>query len=185
MKLGEISSYVFTTKMDDPIVIKVVLVGDSGVGKSNLMARYVKDTFSAKADDFTIGVEFATKTSEADGRNVKLQIWDTAGQERFRTVSSAYYRGSKGVFVVYDITNKESFSNVSTWLEALKQHLPEETPIFLLGNKCDLDHARAVKRETAEAFALENNMCYVETSAKDDINIGRAFDMLVRSVQNN
>jgi Ras-related protein Rab-11A len=170
--------------MADPIVVKVVLVGDSGVGKSNLMARHVEDAFRAEALS-TIGVEFMTKMSEVDGSNFKVQIWDTAGKERFRAITRSIYHGAKGALVVFDITNRESFDHVATWLEELKQQLPSPAPIFLVGNKCDLEHAREVKRETAEAFALEHNVCYLETSAKDDVNVGRAFEMIVRSVSNN
>lgn len=160
-------------------LFKVVIIGDSGVGKSNIMTRYASNEFSSDTPS-TIGVEFMTKPLKINERDVKMQIWDTAGQERFRAISRSIYHGAKGAMIVYDITNQTSFDNVGMWLQELKAHVHPTTILFLIGNKSDLDHMRVVKKETADRFARENNMVFFETSALDMINIDRAFDALVR-----
>ena len=162
-------------------LFKVVIIGDSGVGKSNIMTRYAQNEFSNDTPS-TIGVEFMTKPLKIDGRDVKVQIWDTAGQERFRAISRSVYHGAKGAMIVYDITNQTSFDNVGMWLQELRAHLPPTATLFLIGNKSDLDHMRAVKKETGDRFARENNMAFMETSALEKINIDRAFEMLVKKM---
>jgi Ras-related protein Rab-11A len=162
-------------------LFKVVIIGDSGVGKTNLMTRYTANEFSTETAS-TIGVEFMTNEVKVNGRNVKVQIWDTAGQERFRAISRSIYHGAKGAIVVYDITSQQSFDNVSMWLQELKVHVHASTHIFLVGNKCDMEHVRQVRRETADAFARQHGMSFMETSAKDDVNVGRVFEMLVKSM---
>ncbi len=165
-------------------LFKVVIIGDSGVGKSNLMMRYTQNEFSTDTPS-TIGVEFMTKSVRNEGREVKVQIWDTAGQERFRAISRSIYHGAKGAMLVYDITSQSSFDNLSNWLTELRVHVHPSTAIFLVGNKCDLEHLRVVKKEAADRFARENGLSFIETSAAERINVDRAFEWLVKSMCDN
>jgi small GTP-binding protein len=166
---------------DTNLLFKVVIIGDSGVGKSNLMTRYTSNDFSAETPP-TIGVEFMTKQVRVEGRDAKVQIWDTAGQERFRAISRSIYHGAKGAMLVYDITNQQSFDSIPTWLQELRVHVHATTVIFLIGNKCDLEHLRVVKKETADRFAREHNLSFLETSALEKTNVEKAFDWLVKSI---
>jgi small GTP-binding protein len=140
----------------------VVLIGDSGVGKSNLISRFTKNDFIVESKS-TIGVEFGTRTLKISGKTIKAQIWDTAGQERYRAIVSAYYRGAVGVLLVYDITKKQTFENVSRWLNELREHADEDIVILLVGNKCDLRHIRAVSTEEGTSFAGNRKMFGDET----------------------
>ena len=168
--------------MDDTnLLFKVVIIGDSGVGKSNLMTRYTTNEFSQDTPA-TIGVEFMTKTTKVEGRDAKVQIWDTAGQERFRAISRSIYHGAKGAMLVYDITNQNSFDSIPTWLQELRVHVHATCSIFLIGNKCDLEHLRAVKKDVADRFARENGLSFLETSALEKTNVDKAFDWLVKSI---
>lgn len=136
-------------------LFKVVVIGDSGVGKSNLMSRFSHNEFNLESKS-TIGVEIATKSIKVDGKVLKAQIWDTAGQERYRAMSSAYYRRSVGALIVYDIAKYLTFQSVERWLQELKNHEPDENiVVMLVGNKSDLRHLRAVPTEEAQAFAGE------------------------------
>lgn len=166
---------------DSNLLFKIVIIGDSGVGKSNLMTRYTSNDFSHDTPA-TIGVEFMTKSVKIEGRDAKVQIWDTAGQERFRAISRSIYHGAKGAMLVYDITNQQSFDNVANWLQELRVHVHASTVIFLIGNKCDLEHLRVVKKETADRFARENGLSFLETSALERTNVDKAFEWLVKSV---
>eukprot|EP01059_Diplonema_ambulator_P036223 TRINITY_DN895_c0_g1_i2.p1 TRINITY_DN895_c0_g1~~TRINITY_DN895_c0_g1_i2.p1 ORF type:complete len:213 (+),score=48.04 TRINITY_DN895_c0_g1_i2:54-692(+) len=168
---------------DFQYLFKVVLIGDSGVGKSNLMTRYTADEFNVESPS-TIGVEFMTKSMKADGRDIKVQIWDTAGQERFRAISRSIYHGAKGAMLVYDITNQQSFDNISTWLQELRSHVQPSAVIMLIGNKCDLEHLRTVQKEQAKQFAADNQLVLLETSALDSTNVDKAFEWLVKEVYN-
>ncbi|KAG5510323.1 hypothetical protein JKF63_07651 [Porcisia hertigi] len=160
---------------------KIVLTGDSGVGKSNLMTRYTTNEYSHETPS-TIGVEFMTKSVKVENRDVKIQIWDTAGQERFRAISRSIYHGAKGAMLVYDITNQTSFDSIPTWLQELRIFVPATCCIFLIGNKCDLEHLRVVKKETADRFARENGLSFLETSALEKTNVDKAFEWLAKSV---
>jgi len=164
-------------------LFKVVLIGDSGVGKSNLMTRYTSDDFSQNSPS-TIGVEFMTKTVKCDQRDVKVQIWDTAGQERFRAIARSIYHGAKGAMVVFDITNQQSFDHIPSWLNELRQHVPQNTVIMLIGNKCDLNHQRAVASDVAQKFAQDYGISFLETSALDNTNVDKAFEWLVQAICN-
>ena len=156
-------------------LFKVIIIGDSGVGKSSLMSRFADDLYSESYIS-TIGVDFKIRTLTIDGKVIKMQIWDTAGQERFRTITSSYYRGSHGVMVVYDITDAESFESVKNmWLSEIAKSAGDDVCKFLVGNKCDLTGRRAVARETAEAFAEERGIHFFETSAKTSTNVDDAF----------
>ncbi|XP_076946628.1 ras-related protein RABA4d-like [Bidens hawaiensis] len=153
---------------------KVVLIGDSAVGKSQLLARFTKNEFNADSKA-TIGVEFQTKTLVIDQKMVKAQIWDTAGQERYRAVTSAYYRGAVGAMLVYDMTKRPTFDHMSRWLEELRGHADKNIVIMLIGNKCDLTSLRAVPVEDAQEFAERENLCFMETSALESTNVESAF----------
>lgn len=131
------------------MIFKVVLIGDSGVGKSNIMSRYLKDEFSIETKT-TVGVEFGAKKLELNGNNIKAQIWDTAGQERYKSITNAYYKGSKGALLVYDITKKESFDNIDRWILELKNNGESEVTIILIGNKSDLDAERQVSKDEGQ-----------------------------------
>ncbi|KAI9341519.1 putative ras family domain-containing protein [Zopfochytrium polystomum] len=159
-------------------LFKVVLIGDSGVGKSNLLARFTRNEFSFESKS-TIGVEFATRSVQVDGKTIKAQIWDTAGQERFRAITNAYYRGAVGALLVYDISKHGSYENVNRWLRELRDHADANIVIMLVGNKSDLKHLRAVPTEEATQFATENGLLFIETSALDASNVEAAFHKIL------
>ncbi len=165
-------------------LFKLVLVGDSGVGKSNILKKYTTDKFDLESKS-TIGVEFATKSVEISGKEIKAQIWDTAGQERYRAITSAYYRGALGIILVYDITNKSSFKNISRWFKELKDHADNNALIILVGNKLDLNHLRVVSQIEGKEYAEKNGMLFIETSAFDATNINHAFDILLTQIYDN
>ncbi|KAL1217241.1 Ras-related protein RABA4c [Cardamine amara subsp. amara] len=162
----------FNQKID--YVFKVVLIGDSAVGKSQLLARFSRNEFSIESKA-TIGVEFQTRTLEIDNKTIKAQIWDTAGQERYRAVTSAYYRGALGAMLVYDITKRQSFDHVTRWLEELRGHADKNIVIMLIGNKTDLGTLRAIPTEDAKEFAQRENLFFMETSALDSSNVEPSF----------
>nr|KYP57063.1 Ras-related protein RGP1 [Cajanus cajan] len=180
----------YSQKID--YVFKVVLIGDSAVGKTQLLARFSRNEFSLDSKA-TIGVEFQTKTLIIDNKTVKAQIWDTAGQERgrliviayikafvgrrilYRAVTSAYYRGAVGAMLVYDMTKRQSFDHMVRWLEELRGHADQNIVIMLIGNKCDLGSLRAVPMEDAEEFAQRENLFFMETSALESTNVETCF----------
>ena len=133
-------------------IFPVVLIGDSGVGKSNLLSRFTRNEFNLDSKS-TIGVEFATRSIQVDAKTIKAQIWDTAGQERYRAITSAYYRGAVGALLVYDISKHQTYENVTRWLKELRDHADSNIVIMLVGNKSDLRHLRAVPTEEAKQFA--------------------------------
>ena len=162
-------------------LFKVVLIGDSGVGKSNLLSRFTRNEFNLESKS-TIGVEFATKSIKADGKTIKAQIWDTAGQERYRAITSAYYRGAVGALLVYDISKHPTFVNVERWLKELRDHADGNIVIMLVGNKSDLRHLRAVSTEEAMAFAESNGVAFIETSALDSTGVDNAFQRILTEI---
>ncbi|OAY65136.1 GTP-binding protein YPTM2 [Ananas comosus] len=143
-------------------LFKLLLIGDSGVGKSCLLLRFADDSY-LESYISTIGVDFKIRTVEQDGKTIKLQIWDTAGQERFRTITSSYYRGAHGIIIVYDVTDQESFNNVKQWLNEIDRYASENVNKLLVGNKCDLTANKVVSYETAKAFADEIGIPFMET----------------------
>ncbi|KAJ4966049.1 hypothetical protein NE237_017898 [Protea cynaroides] len=155
-------------------LFKLLIIGDSSVGKSCLLLRFADDSY---VDSYisTIGVDFKIRTAELDGKTIKLQIWDTAGQERFRTITSSYYRGAHGIIIVYDVTEMESFNNVKQWLNEIDRYANDSVCKLLVGNKCDLVEDKVVDTQTAKAFADELEIPFLETSAKDAINVEQAF----------
>ncbi|GKZ29719.1 Ras-protein Rab-11A [Aspergillus brasiliensis] len=158
-----------------------VLIGDSGVGKSNLLSRFTRNEFNLDSKS-TIGVEFATRSIQVDSKTIKAQIWDTAGQERYRAITSAYYRGAVGALLVYDISKHQTYDNVNRWLKELRDHADSNIVIMLVGNKSDLRHLRAVPTEEAKQFASENNLSFIETSALDASNVELAFQNILTEI---
>ncbi|KAF3531664.1 hypothetical protein DY000_02036248 [Brassica cretica] len=164
-------------------VFKVVLIGDSAVGKSQLLARFARDEFSLDSKA-TIGVEFQTRTLTIEEKSVKAQIWDTAGQERYRAVTSAYYRGAVGAMLVYDITKRETFDHIPRWLEELRAHSDKNIVIILIGNKSDLEDQRAIPTEDAKEFAEKEGLFFLETSALNATNVENSFNTLMTEIFN-
>ncbi|PKA54575.1 Ras-related protein RABA2a [Apostasia shenzhenica] len=162
-------------------LFKVVLIGDSGVGKSNLLSRFTRNEFCLESKS-TIGVEFATRTLQVEGRIIKAQIWDTAGQERYRAITSAYYRGALGALLVYDVTKPTTFENISRWLKELRDHADSNIVIMLIGNKTDLKHLRAVASEDAQSFAEKEGLSFIETSALEAVNVEKAFQIILAEI---
>jgi len=162
-------------------LFKLLIIGDSGVGKSSLLVRFADNQFSGNYIT-TIGVDFKIRTIELNGERVKLQIWDTAGQERFRTITSTYYRGTHGVIVVYDVACGDSFANVKRWLHEINQNCDEVTRI-LVGNKCEVTD-RIVLKEDAMRFANQMGIQLFETSAKENINVEEMFRAITNLVLN-
>lgn len=163
-------------------VYKILVLGDSKVGKSCLILRYTEDQFS---EDFltTIGVDFKVKNINIENQDYKLQIWDTAGQEQFRSITQSFYRNSHGVLVVFDLSDRESFESVPTWINSVLQSCESPINIILVGNKCDLDHV--VSKEEAKDLASSFNIKYIETSAKNNLNVDEAFSCLAEDVIKN
>lgn len=166
---------------DYDYLFKVVLIGDSGVGKSNILSRFTRNEFCLESKS-TIGVEFATRTLQVEGKTIKAQIWDTAGQERYRAITSAYYRGALGALLVYDVTKPTTFENVSRWLKELRDHADSNIVIMLIGNKTDLKHLRAVATEDAQGFAEREGLSFIETSALEAVNVEKAFQTILGEV---
>uniref|UniRef100_A0A0E0JK43 GTP-binding protein n=1 Tax=Oryza punctata TaxID=4537 RepID=A0A0E0JK43_ORYPU len=164
-------------------LFKLLLIGDSGVGKSCLLLRFADDSY-LESYISTIGVDFKIRTVEQDGKTIKLQIWDTAGQERFRTITSSYYRGAHGIIVVYDVTDQESFNNVKQWLNEIDRYASENVNKLLVGNKCDLAENRVVSYEAGKALADEIGIPFLETSAKDATNVEKAFMTMAGEIKN-
>mmetsp|Transcript_25785 Transcript_25785/g.19466 ORF Transcript_25785/g.19466 Transcript_25785/m.19466 type:complete len:201 (+) Transcript_25785:86-688(+) len=163
-------------------LFKLLLIGDSGVGKSCLLLRFADDTYTESYIS-TIGVDFKIRTIDLDGKTIKLQIWDTAGQERFRTITSSYYRGAHGIIVVYDVTDLESFNNVKQWLHEIDRYASDNVNKLLVGNKSDLTTKRAVSFDQAKEFADSLGIEFVETSAKNSTNVEKAFMMMASQIK--
>ncbi|XP_064804423.1 ras-related protein Rab-11A-like isoform X2 [Oncorhynchus masou masou] len=161
----------------------MVLIGDSGVGKSNLLSRFTRNEFNLESKS-TIGVEFATRSIHVEGKTVKAQIWDTAGQERYRAITSAYYRGAVGALLVYDIAKHLTYENAERWLKELQDHADSNIVIMLVGNKSDLRHLRAVPTDEAKALAEKHGLSFLETSALDSSNVELAFQTILTAIYN-
>ncbi|RIB22303.1 ras-related protein rab-2A-like protein [Gigaspora rosea] len=155
-------------------IIKYIIIGDTGVGKSCLLLQFTDKRFQP-AHDLTIGVEFGARFVEVEGKKIKLQIWDTAGQESFRSITRSYYRGAAGALLVYDITRRETFEHLLIWLEDARQHSNSDTTIMLIGNKSDLESKRVVSYAEGEAFARQHGLFFMETSAKTAENVEDAY----------
>ncbi|KRZ66777.1 Ras-related protein Rab-11A, partial [Trichinella papuae] len=176
------ANHIMVTKDDEyDYLFKVVLIGDSGVGKSNLLSRFTRNEFNLESKT-TIGVEFATRSIQVDGKTIKAQIWDTAGQERYRAITSAYYRGAVGALLVYDIAKHVTYENVERWLKELRDHADQNIVIMLVGNKSDLRHLRAVPSDEAKAYTEQNCLSFIETSALDSTNVEAAFTNILTEI---
>lgn len=194
-------------------LFKLLLIGDSGVGKTCVLFRFSDGTFNATFIS-TIGIDFKIRTIELDGKKIKLQIWDTAGQERFRTITTAYYRGAMGILLVYDITQEkvrrrartrrarrrghrccccprsltpsplpQTFENIQNWIKNIEQHASEDVEKMILGNKCDCEDKRVVSKERGERLAQQYSVKFMETSAKANINIEKAFMTIAQDIK--
>mmetsp|Transcript_20194 Transcript_20194/g.33133 ORF Transcript_20194/g.33133 Transcript_20194/m.33133 type:complete len:205 (+) Transcript_20194:72-686(+) len=163
-------------------LFKLLLIGDSGVGKSCLLLRFSDDQFTTNFIT-TIGIDFKIRTIELDGKRIKLQIWDTAGQERFRTITTAYYRGAQGILLVYDVTDEMSFGNIRNWIRNIDQHAADSVNKILIGNKCDMVEKRVVDTARGQALADEYRMRFFETSAKANTNVEAAFFAIARDIK--
>ena len=162
-------------------LFKIVLSGDSGVGKSNILSRFTRNEFSIETKS-TIGVEFATKAVTIESKVIKAQIWDTAGQERYRAITNAYYRGAVGALLVYDISRKSTFENVARWLKELRDHADQHIVIMLVGNKKDLRNSRQVQVDEGKAFAEKHSLFFIETSALAGHKIDEAFQVILTGI---
>lgn len=162
--------------------IKLLMIGDSGVGKTCLLLRYANDSFSPTFIT-TIGIDFKIKNIEIDNKRVKLQIWDTAGQERFRTITTSYFRGAQGIVLVYDVTDRRSFESIRNWISQIQQHADVHVNKILVGNKCDMLDEKVVSTEEGKKLAEEFNMQFWETSAKNDVNVEQSFHSIAKSVK--
>lgn len=156
-------------------LIKLIIIGDTSVGKTSLVVRYTDGGFEPKTYLSTVGVDFKTKVIEIDGRSIKVQIWDTAGQERFKNITRAYYRGANGIILVYDVTSRETFDSVKTWFKDIKELSRGDQPIVVLANKSDKKKDQVVKSSEGEALAKELNAEFFEVSAKIRYNVDEAF----------
>ena len=156
---------------------KILLLGDSAVGKTSLLSKYVDNTFQEQ-HIATIGVEYKDKFIIKNDFNIRLQIWDTAGQERFHSISKNLYRGTNGVFFVYDITREETFNNLKNWIREF-QDVEGDIKGVILGNKCDMEEERVIQEKQLISFSEKFQMPYLETSAKDNINVKEGFELMV------
>lgn len=154
-------------------LFKYIIIGDTGVGKSCLLLQFTDKRFRTD-HDLTIGVEFGARLINIDNKKIKLQIWDTAGQESFRSITRSYYRGAAGALLVYDVTRRDTFNHLGRWLEEVRQNANPHMTIMLVGNKMDL-HKREVSIQEGEAFAKQNSLIFLETSAKTSANVEQAF----------
>ena len=163
---------------------KIMVLGESKVGKTSLIKRYTKDQFGGVYLT-TVGMDFQDKIIEIEDKKVRLQVWDTAGQERFRNVTKSYFQSSHGLLVVYDITDKESFDKIKFWIENIKNNAPENAKLILVGNKCDLANERKVTIEDGENKARNYNIKFFESSAKDGTNVNELFFYLANEIYQN
>ena len=163
------------------VLFKIILIGDSSVGKTNILSRFIRNEFDENSKS-TIGVEFGTKNFNLNDKIIKAQIWDTAGQERYKSITKTYYKGAKGALIVYDITKKDSFQNIDKWIQDLKEFGEEDAAILIVGNKCDLEDKREVTAEEVTKKAEVYKIAFCETSALKAKNIDYAFQTLIKLV---
>ena len=164
------------------VLLKVLLVGDSGVGKTSILASFTEDGAFSNSFTPTFGIDFRVRTLEVEGRRVKLQLWDTAGQERFQGITSCYYRGASAVLIVYDITQAATFANLARWVRSVEELASPGVRVVLVGNKADAAARRQVTREEGEGRARRGGMAFMETSARSGANIQEVFHRLAEAV---
>ena len=170
--------------MSDDIIYKVLLLGDPTVGKTCFLVKYTDKTFQ-EIHLATIGLDYRLKHMTLNnGKNVKLQIWDTAGQDRFRAITKNYYKGANGIILIYDVTNPKTFDNVKSWISQIREEASQNVVIYIAGNKIDMEEDRKIKKEDGQKLADEYGFPFVETSAKDGININETFEDLVEKIDN-
>ena len=163
-------------------VYKVLLLGDSIVGKTCILMRFTEGTFP-EIHMSTVGLDYRVKQMTLEnGQSAKVCIWDTAGQERFRAITKNYYKGAHGIMLIYDVTRQETFLNVRNWLTQIKENASDKATIFLIGNKCDDIEGRQVATEEGQKVADDYKITFIETSAKNDINIASTFEQLVKQI---
>ena len=162
-------------------IFKIILIGDWGVGKSNIILRLTQDAFEMNSRT-TIGVEFSQKIAEINDKKIIVQIWDTAGQDRYKAITSAYYRAAVGAILVYDISKKSSYESLTSWVKEIRDNTAEDVTVMLFGNKNDLENTRAVKLEEGEIFARKNNFLFREVSALTGENISEAFEEFIQRI---
>ena len=162
-------------------ICKIVLVGESSVGKTGLIRRFTKDTFTT-ASNTTIGIELAHKTVQIRNKTVKAQLWDTGGQEKFRCITAPFYRGALGGIIVYDVTNRSTFQSVSYWIEEIQQKAQSGVAIVIVGNKSDIEEQRQISAEEGKQFAESCSLPWFETSAKSGVNVEQAFEVLMDNI---
>ena len=179
--IEEITSPI-TENIKEDLKLKLVLLGDSGVGKTNLISRYISNSFDENTRA-TIGVEFFCKNFRINKkRTIKVEIWDTSGQERYKAITSVYYKGAKGAFIVYDITSRKTFENVDKWIGEIKERTTDDVKLIIIGNKTDLNNEREVKSEEALIKYQDMDIPLIETSALEDTNVNEAFINLIKIV---
>ena len=179
--IEEITSPI-TENIKEELKLKLVLLGDSGVGKTNLISRYISNNFDENTRA-TIGVEFFCKNFRINKkRTIKVEIWDTAGQERYKAITSVYYKGAKGAFIVYDITSRKTFENIDKWIGEIKERTTDDVKLIIIGNKTDLNNEREVKSEEALIKYQDMDIPLIETSALEDTNVNEAFINLIKIV---
>eukprot|EP00750_Incisomonas_marina_P021166 INCI4193.1.p2 GENE.INCI4193.1~~INCI4193.1.p2 ORF type:complete len:222 (-),score=50.10 INCI4193.1:2905-3570(-) len=161
------------------IQVKVLMVGDSGVGKTSLLLRYAQDAFN-ESYITTIGIDFKTKYLDVGDKRVKLQIWDTAGQERFRTITTSYFRGAQGILLCYDVGDRNSFNSIGSWLEQINSHADEQVCVIICGTKCEIE--REVTEEQGQALADQHGYKFIECSARENINVDAAFEAIAHEI---
>ncbi|CAD8084807.1 unnamed protein product [Paramecium sonneborni] len=160
---------------------KIVIIGDSGVGKTNIMTQFTRGEFSEETKT-TVGVEFANKQLVIDDKIIKAQLWDTAGQERYRAIISSYYKGASGALIVFDITKQSTFDNVDRWMKEIQESTSNDISIILVGNKSDLRHLRQISSDVSSSYASKHKIAFLETSAKDGSNVHQAFNQLINEI---
>ena len=164
--------------------IKIMIIGETKIGKTSLISRYCKNEFFGGAYLSTIGIDFQTKNLTFNNKKIRVQIWDTAGQERYRNIAKNYFQSSDGFIIVYDISNIDSFEKLDYWIEQIKTNSQENTKMILFGNKCDIINDRKVTKEEGEEYAKNNNINFFEVSAKEGTNVNNAFEFFIKDILN-
>ena len=167
--------------MKEDYKFKIVIVGDSGVGKTNLVKRFIQNTFSSNTLA-TVGVEFFSNTYYINDKLIKIEMWDTAGQERYKSITSAYYKGAMGALLVYDVTNQATFNNIERWYNEIRDFSSKDIQIIMIGNKTDLKDNIVITTEMSQNKAADLEIPVVETSALNASNVKVAFHLLIKEI---